>query len=248
MIQVTNISKHFTDKKRGLVKAVDDVSFVCQPGKIFGLLGPNGAGKTTTLRMIATILEPSAGSIIVGGFDAATQPGQVRGQIGYLTGDTGLYDRMSARETLQYFGRLYGLTDAAIDIRLRQLSELFGMADFIDQRVNKMSTGMKQKVSLARTVIHDPPVLILDEPTVGLDIITTRTIVRFIRQCRDAGKCVLFSTHIMHEAETLCDEIAFINKGKILAQGTVADLKVQFKQDDLEELFVGLMGGDHEAQ
>jgi sodium transport system ATP-binding protein len=248
MIQVTNISKYFTDKKLGLVKAVDDVSFVCQTGKIFGLLGPNGAGKTTTLRMIATILEPSAGSVIVGGFNTATQPDQVRGQIGYLTGDTGLYDRMSARETLQYFGRLYGLSDTAIDIRIQQLSESFGMAGFIDQRVHKMSTGMKQKVSLARTVIHDPPVLILDEPTTGLDIITTRTIVRFIRQCRDAGKCVLFSTHIMHEAETLCDEIAFIDKGKILAQGTTAALKEQFKQDDLEELFVGLLGGDHETQ
>ena len=237
MIQVSNIAKHFTDKKRGLVRSVDGVSFVCQPGKIFGLLGPNGAGKTTTLRMIATILEPTGGTVTVGGYDVGTQPDQVRGQIGYLTGDTGLYDRMSARETLQYFGRLYGLTDDAIDVRIRQLSESFGMADFIDQRVNKMSTGMKQKVSLARTVIHDPPVLILDEPTVGLDIITTRTIVRFIRQCRDSGKCVLFSTHIMHEAETLCDEIAFIDKGKILAQGTTTALKEQFKQDDLEYLF-----------
>jgi sodium transport system ATP-binding protein len=248
MIQVTNISKYFTDKKRGLAKAVDDISFVCQPGKIFGLLGPNGAGKTTTLRMIATILEPTAGTVTVGGYNAVTQPGQVRGQIGYLTGDTGLYDRMTARETLQYFGELYGMEDDAIERRFDQLAQQFGMADFADRRVGKMSTGMKQKVSLARTVLHDPPTLILDEPTTGLDIITTRTIVRFIQQCRDAGKCVLFSTHIMHEAETLCDEIAFINKGKILAQGTIAALKEQFKQDDLEELFVGLMGGDHEAQ
>ena len=248
MIQVSNIAKHFTDKKRGLVRSVDGVSFACQPGKIFGLLGPNGAGKTTTLRMIATILEPSSGSVIVGGFDTATQPDQVRGQIGYLTGDTGLYDRMSAWETLQYFGELYGMEDDAIERRFGQLSQQFGMADFADRRVGKMSTGMKQKVSLARTVIHDPPVLILDEPTTGLDIITTRTIVRFIRQCRDAGKCVLFSTHIMHEAEMLCDEIAFIEKGKILAQGTTTALKEQFKKDDLEELFVGLMGGDHETQ
>lgn len=248
MIKVTGISKHFTDKKRGLVKAVDSVSFICRPGKIFGLLGPNGAGKTTTLRMIATILEPSAGSVIVEGFDAATQPDQVRGQIGYLTGDTGLYDRMTARETLQYFGELYGMEDDAIERRFDQLSKQFGMADFADRRVGKMSTGMKQKVSLARTVIHDPSVLILDEPTVGLDIMTTRTIIRFIRACCDEGKTVLFSTHIMHEAETLCDEIAFIDKGRILAQGTVGALKQQYKQDDIEELFIGLMGGDHESQ
>jgi sodium transport system ATP-binding protein len=157
MIQVTNISKYFTDKKRGLAKAVEDISFVCQPGKIFGLLGPNGAGKTTTLRMIATILEPTAGTVTVGGYNAVTQPGQVRGQIGYLTGDTGLYDRMTARETLQYFGELYGMEDDAIERRFDQLAQQFGMADFADRRVGKMSTGMKQKVSLARTVLHDPP-------------------------------------------------------------------------------------------
>ncbi|MDI6738799.1 MAG: ATP-binding cassette domain-containing protein, partial [Candidatus Edwardsbacteria bacterium] len=187
MIEVNGLTKTFKDRKRGVVKAVDDVSFVCRPGQIFGLLGPNGAGKTTTLRMIATILAPTAGTAVVAGHDVRIDPDRVRASIGFLTGDTGLYDRMTARETLQYFGELYGMEDDAITHRFSQLSEQFGMTEFADRRVGKMSTGMKQKVSLARTVLHDPPALILDEPTTGLDIITTRTIVRFIRQCRDEG-------------------------------------------------------------
>jgi len=246
MIDVKNISKIFTDPKQGPIKAVDGVSFSCRPGQIFGLLGPNGAGKTTMLRMIATILAPTAGTAAVNGHDVTADPDGVRASIGFLTGDTGLYDRMTARETLQYFGGLYGMERPAVDERIGALSGRFAMDAFLDQRVAKLSSGMKQKVSLARTVIHDPPVLVLDEPTTGLDIMTTRNIIRFIRQCRDQGRCVLFSTHIMHEAETLCDEIAFIDQGKLLAQGTAAALKQQFKQDDLEELFVGLMGGDHD--
>lgn len=247
MIQVSNLSKQFTDKKLGLIKAVDNVNFTCTAGRIFGLLGPNGAGKTTTLRMIATILNPTGGMIKVGGFDTVSQSDEVRNLIGFLTGDTGLYDRMTGRETLYYFGKLYGFGNDEIEQQLEKLSEQFGLADFIDRRVGMMSTGMKQKISLARTMIHNPKVLILDEPTTGLDIITTRNIVNFIHHCRDEGKCILFSTHIMYEAEALCDEIAFINKGRIMDCGSATELKMRYKQTNLEDVFFNLMGVSNET-
>jgi sodium transport system ATP-binding protein len=246
MIQVEKLSKQFTDKKLGLIKAVDNVSFQCKPGKIFGLLGPNGAGKTTTLRMIATILNPTSGAIVIGGIDAVSHSDQVRGMIGFLTGDTGLYERLTGRETLNYFGKLYGYGGEKIAQRMEMLSSKFGLADFIDRRIGTMSVGMRQKISLARTMIHDPDILILDEPTAGLDIITTRNIVDFIRLCRDEGKCILFSTHIMHEAEALCNEIAFINRGRILDCGTMTELKTRHELASLEDIFFKLMGADNE--
>ncbi len=246
MIQAKRLTKVFRDPKKGSITAVDKVSFTCQSGKTFGLLGPNGAGKTTTFRMIATILNPTSGTAVVDGYDIKENPQQVRTKIGFLTGDTGTYGRLTGRETLQYFGRLYEMNDDEIKRRIEELSQIFGMCDFLDRRVQKLSNGMKQKVSLARTVIHDPRVLILDEPTLGLDIITTRSIINFINNNKKQGKCILFSTHTMYEAETICDEIAIIHQGKIIAQGTIPQLLIQHNKKNLEEVFMSLVQDENE--
>ncbi len=238
MIQVSALCKSFTDKKRGKIKAVDLVSFTCHPGEIYGLLGPNGAGKTTTLRLLATVLEPDAGSAQVGGFDLITQPAQVRGSIGFLTGDTGLYRRLTGREILRYFSALYQQSAADFDRRLRELIVVLELGEFLDTKTDKLSTGQKQRISIARTVIHDPPVLILDEPTAGLDIIASRAIIEFILRARQAGRTIIFSTHVMREAEKLCDRLGIIHNGRLVTQGTISELRRQYQTEDLEEAFV----------
>src|SRR3989454_7873286 len=238
MIEARNLSKQFQDKKRGVVRAVENVSFRCQPGQIYGLLGANGAGKTTTLRMLATILEPTDGTAIVAGYDIVEQPEKVRANVGFLSTATALYARLTAQEMVEYFGRLNGLDEATLK---RRIDEIFGRLDmdgFRDRRCDKLSTGMKQKVSIARTLVHDPPVMIFDEPTLGLDVMTARTIVGFIRECRQNGKTVIFSTHVMSEAEKLCDTIGIIHNGRILAEGTLAELRQRYGEQDLEEIFV----------
>jgi sodium transport system ATP-binding protein len=242
MIQVKNLTKLFKDKKRGEVRAVDDVSFFCEPGKIFGLLGPNGAGKTTTLRVISTTMRPTAGTVTVDGLDVRKKPSEVRGRIGFLTGNTGLYHRLTAREVITYFGRLNGMKNDAIKKNLEEIKGWLGMADFLDTRCAKLSTGMQQKVNIARTIIHDPPVMVFDEPTVGLDILAARSIVDFIVFCKEKGKCIIFSTHIMREAERLCDEVAIIHNGKIFAQGSVSALKKIAGESEFEEAFVRIVG------
>jgi sodium transport system ATP-binding protein len=238
MIEVRNLSKRFRDKKRGEIRAVDDVSFRCQPGQVYGLLGANGAGKTTTLRILATILEPTDGTALICGFDIVEQPEKVRANVGFLSTATALYPRLTARELVQYFGRLNGLDNSILNKRVDAIFDRLDMNGFRDRRCDKLSTGMKQKTSIARTLVHDPPVMIFDEPTLGLDIMTARTITAFIRECRDLGKTVIFSTHIMSEVEKLCDVIGIIQDGKLLAEGTLAQLREKYHQQDLEEIFV----------
>jgi sodium transport system ATP-binding protein len=241
MIEAEGLCKVFQDKKRGTVRAVDGVSFVCKPGQIYGLLGANGAGKTTTLRMLSTILEPTDGTARVAGFDIMKDAQKVRQNIGFLSTATALYGRLSSYEMVQYFGRLHGLDDATIDRRINTLFTRLEMNEFRDRRCDKLSTGMKQKTSIARTLIHNPQVMIFDEPTVGLDVMAARTIVRFIRECRDQGKTVIFSTHVMSEVEKLCDHIGIIHGGRLLAEGTLADFRKRSGLHDLEDIFVEIV-------
>jgi sodium transport system ATP-binding protein len=243
MIEAQGLTKIFRNRKRGEIRAVDHVSFCCQPGQIYGLLGANGAGKTTTLRLLATILQPTDGTARVAGFDINQQPEQVRACVGFLSTATALYGRLTARETVEYFGRLNGLNGSALDRRVEELFALLDIGLFAARRCDQLSTGLKQKVSIARTLVHDPPVMIFDEPTVGLDVMTARTIVRFIRDCRDQGKTVLFSTHVMSEAEKLCDTIGIIHDGKLLAEGTLGELRQRAGVDELDEIFVRTVEG-----
>jgi sodium transport system ATP-binding protein len=238
MIEAEHLTKNFQDKKRGTVRAVDDVSFICKPGEIYGLLGANGAGKTTTLRMLATILEPTDGTARVAGFDLLKEPDKVRANVGFLSTATALYGRLTAFEMVQYFARLYGLDDATIEKRIDNLFQRLEMNEFRDRRCDKLSTGMKQKVSIARTLVHDPKVMIFDEPTLGLDVMAARTIVQFIRECRDQGKTVIFSTHVMSEVEKLCNRIGLIHGGRLLVEGTLAELRAKSGLQDLEDIFV----------
>ena len=238
MIEARHLVKRFRDKRRGTVCAVNDVSFSCRPGEIYGLLGANGAGKTTTLRMFATILAPTEGTAIVAGFDVAKEPQKVRSRVGFLSTATALYGRLSAQEMVEYFGRLHGLDETTLRRRVDEIFARLEMDDFRDRRCDKLSTGMKQKVSIARTLVHDPSVMIFDEPTVGLDVMAARAIVAFIRECRDTGKTVVFSTHVMSEVEKLCDHIGIIHDGKLLAEGTLPELRARFGLQDLEDLFV----------
>jgi sodium transport system ATP-binding protein len=237
VIEADRLSKEFHDSKRGLVRAVNDVSFICQPGRVYGLLGANGAGKTTTLRTLATILKPSSGTARVAGYDIRCDPEKVRANIGFLSTATALYGRLTAWEVVEYFGHLNGLNGEVLRRRIRSLF-LRLEVDFPDRRCDALSTGMKQKVSIARTLVHDPPVMIFDEPTSGLDVMSARAIIGFIRECREQGKTVLFSTHVMSEAEKLCDTIGIIHDGCLKTEGTLEELRAQSGQQILEEIFV----------
>jgi sodium transport system ATP-binding protein len=241
MIHVENLVKSFRDLRRGQVLAVNHVSFEARPGEVFGLLGPNGAGKTTTMRILCTVLKPSGGVARVAGYDVATQASQVRQNIGFLSANTAIYDRMSAWEMVEYFGGLYGLQGERLRARLDEVFTALQMNDFRDTLGAKMSTGMRQKVSIARAIVHDPPVLIFDEPTAGLDVLVARAVLENIKRLRAAGKCIVFSTHIMREVEKLCDRVAVISRGRIQACGTLPELREQYRQDDLEELFFSLV-------
>jgi len=242
MIQVQALSKSFTDPKRGTRLAVDNVSFEVRAGEVFGLLGPNGAGKTTTLRMLATLLKPSSGTAMLNGFDIVRDPEKVREQIGFLSGDMGLYGRLTPRETLAFFGQLNGLDSARAAQRIPEVLTMLDMNSFADVRGDKLSTGMKQKTAIARAILHDPPVLILDEPTSGLDVPTARNIEAAVLNAKKTGKCILYSTHIMEEAEYLCDRIAVINDGKLRAIGTMEDLRRETGKQRLREIFLDLLG------
>ena len=241
MIEVNQLSKSYPDLRTGEILAVDQLSFHAPPGQIFGLLGPNGAGKTTVLRILSTMLKPSSGTAVVNGFDVVEQPEQVRRHIGFVSGNLTGYERMTAHEMVEFFGRLHGMQKEQLEERIETVFEWLQMQEISDRLGAKMSTGMKQKVSIARAVVHDPPVLIFDEATVGLDVLVARSLLETIGQLRDEGKCIIFSTHHMREAERLCDHIAILDRGSILAAGTLEALLEGHGGDDLEQVFFDLI-------
>jgi len=239
VIQAQGLTKRF--KK---LVAVNDVSFTCRDGEIFGLLGPNGAGKTTLLRLLATVLEPSAGTALIDGLDVRRESAQVRARIGLLVETAGLYGRFTPREHLQYYGHLHGLDDSRLEERIDAVVHMLEMADFADRRTEGFSAGMHRRVILGEALVHDPPNVILDEPTAGLDVMSTRNVRDLIARFRDEGRCVLISTHLMAEAQRLCDRVAIIHKGCLQAIDTPQALIAQTGVDDLEEAFVRIVGED----
>lgn len=250
MIRVTNLSKEFSLSKKQrkelnttdtVANAVNTISFECQPGRVFSLLGPNGAGKTTTLRMLATIYTPSSGNIEIAGIDAVKYPQEARRKMGFLTGSTGLYARLTPIELIDYFAKLYNVPTQARDERKKYLFDLLNMNDFLNKRIGKLSTGMKQKVSICRTMIHDPEVVIFDEPTSGLDVITAENIIQLIKDCKDQQKTVIFSSHIMSEVDLLCDDLAIIHKGGIKHQGTMQDFRNEMIAPNLTAEFIRIV-------
>ena len=248
MIHVRQLSKAYVDLQRGEFLALDELSFDAKPGQVYGLLGPNGAGKTTALRILSTMLRPTSGSATINGCDVSTEATRVRQQIGFVSANTAIYDRMTAWEMVSYFGKLYGLEEDRLQQQMQQLFERLQMNSFRDVLGAKMSSGMKQKVSIARALVHDPPVLIFDEATVGLDVLVSRALLDTVAELRDKGKCIVYSTHIMREAERLCDQVAIMYEGNILAEGTVAELLNAHGEKDLEELFFRLITRHREAK
>jgi len=240
-LEVKEVSKHFYDAKRGDFAAVDNVSFSCASGEVLGLLGPNGAGKTTTLRMIGTLLAPDSGTITIEGFDVTVAPEAVRMRLGFLSTDTGLYERLTPKEILTYFAKLSKYPKDKIAARIDDLINWLDMKRFAEVRCEKLSTGMRQKVSFARAIVHDPPIMALDEPANGLDVIAIRALHQFIRTCKEQSKCVVLSTHVMSEAEKLCDRIAIIHKGRIFAIGTLEELRAQSGKHYLEDIFFAIV-------
>ena len=237
MIEVTGLAKHF-----GAVQAVRHVTFRAPDGAITGLLGPNGAGKTTTLRMIATLVVPTQGTARVDAIDCVADPLAVRARIGVLSDARGLYVRLTARENIRYYGELRRMERGAIEAAIDRLAELLDMRELLDRRTDGFSQGERMKVAIARTLIHDPPNVMLDEPTNGLDVMTTRKLREVIRSLRGSGKCVLFSSHVMQEVSALCDEIVIVAKGDVVAHGTAEALLAQSGRASLEDAFVHLAG------
>lgn len=236
MIQCDSLTKKF-----GEFTAVDQVTFDVGNGEVFGLLGPNGAGKTTTMRLLSTLLKPTSGTARVAGYDLLREPQKVRASIGVLPEDTGLYDRLTPREHLLYYGRLHGMPDGVLRKRGDELLDIMELKDRANTKVGDFSKGMKQKVALLRAFIHDPPVLLLDEPTAGLDVMSARSIQGFVERFRKEGKAIMISTHNMTEAQKLCDRVAIIDHARIVAVGTVAELQKKTSQKDLESIFVQLV-------
>lgn len=250
MIQVENVSKTFLVNKQlkkelGIqqdsIDAVSRVSFECKPGRIFSLLGPNGAGKTTILRMIATILKPTSGNITVAGYDTQKEDQNVRKSIGFITGSTGLYERLTPNELIKYFADLNGVEKSVFERRKKELFDLLGIDGFANKRIGQLSTGMKQKVSLVRTMIHDPQVVVFDEPTSGLDVIAAKNIIELIRKCKNENRTVIFSSHIMSEVELLCDDLVILHKGSVIFNGTMENFKGQMTTSNLTEEFIHLI-------
>jgi sodium transport system ATP-binding protein len=242
LIVVDNLSKSFKE-----VEAVKKVSFNVKKGEVFGLLGENGAGKTTTLRMLATMLKPTSGTAKINGIDLIESPTEVRKQIGILFGgETGLYDRLTARENIEYFGLLNGMEKKKISERIEELADKLNMSEYLDRRAGKLSKGMKQKVALARSIIHDPDIMLFDEPTSGLDVTAVRIVHDFIQDLREQEKTVIFSSHSMKEVEKLCDTVGIIHKGRIIEVSSLAELKNKHEDMELEDIFVALVGDNYE--
>ena len=239
MIEVRNLHKRF-----GAVTAVDDVSFAAADGVVTGLLGPNGAGKTTTLRMLTTLIEPDRGAALIDGQDVARNPIEARRRIGVLPDTRGLYPRLTAREHIQYAGELHGLKPDGLGQRIEELIELLDMRGIADRRAEGFSNGERVKVALARALVHGPRNVMLDEPTNGLDVMSTRAVRALIRRLREQGKCVLFSSHVMQEVSALCDRIVVIARGRVVAEGTPEEIRRRAGKDNLEEAFVAVIGSD----
>lgn len=239
MIQVQGLYKSF-----GKVKAVQNVSFSAPDGQITGLLGPNGAGKSTTLRMLYTLLKPESGTAQVDGFDVRESPLEVQKRIGVLADARGLYPRLTSRENIRYYGRLHGLEGAALEKQIDSLLALLDMQTIADRRTEGFSTGERLKVAIARTLVHNPKNVLLDEPTNGLDVMSTRAMRQFIQRLRDEGRCVLFTSHIMQEVAALCDRIVIISRGEVAAHGSPEDLRRQTGRDNLEDAFVAAIGSE----
>jgi sodium transport system ATP-binding protein len=250
MIKVEGLFKEFKLSKKqkqengttdDVYRAVNDVSFECKPGSIFSLLGPNGAGKTTTLRMISTMIQPTRGSIEICGIDVVKNPNEARKKIGFLTGSTGLYERLTPDEILKYFADLNDVPKADFEKRKEYYYSLLDMHHFKSKKIGQLSTGMKQKVSITRTMIHDPEVVVFDEPTSGLDVITAENIIKLIKNCKEQNKTVIFSSHIMTEVDLLCDDLAVITKGKLVYKDSMANFRSQMKAETLTGEFIRIV-------
>jgi sodium transport system ATP-binding protein len=238
MIEVKDLTKTFHDKKAGDVYAVNHVNFVVNKGEIFGLLGPNGAGKTTLLRMLSTIMTPDSGTAIINGYDVQTHPEDVKRSIGFLSGNTKLYKKLTPIETMKFFGSFYGIDKVNLNKRIEQIIHDLDMESFKNRVIEKLSTGQVQKTSIARCMLHNPQIYILDEPTLGLDILTSRAIIDFIQREKTHGKTIIFSTHYMEEADALCDRIGLIHLGELIQTGTLDDLKAKTGKHNIREIFL----------
>ncbi len=242
MIKVEELAKTFPG-----VKAVDGVSFETRPGEVFGLLGPNGAGKTTTIRLILSILKPDSGRIFVDGIDAVANGKEARKKIGAVLEDNGIYDRLTGYENVSIFGELHGVRGSELKRRIDEIFETLELTEAARRKAGTFSKGMKQKIAVARALVADPPILILDEPTSGLDVLTKRTILDLMKKEKAKGKSILYSTHIMSEAEEICDRIAIIHKGRIRAIGTLEELRRTTGKEKLEEIFITIVKESYES-
>ena len=237
MISIQNVSKWF-----GKFKAVDNINIEVEKGEIFGLLGLNGAGKTTTQRMVSTVFQPSEGDIIVNGFDSKINSSEVRRNIGFLPTEVGLYDRLTSREVIRYFGILNDIDHNQIDDKINDVLERLSLSEYADKRCGKLSRGNKQKVAIARAIIHEPPVFIFDEPTSGLDVISARAVLDFVKQCKEDGRTILYSSHSMYETEEICDKIAIIHDGRILMTDSIKHIQKEY--GSLEKAFITIVKGE----
>jgi len=241
VIETRDLTKRFRSRKRGIITAVDRLNLRCSAGEVYALLGPNGAGKTTTLRMLSTLITPTTGDALILGHSVSSERAAIRRTIGVVSCETGVYDRMTPREIARYFGRLNDLDADTLERRMDQVFALLNMEGFVDERTDDFSTGMIQKTVIMRALLTDPRILIFDEPTVGLDILTARNVLEYIRLLKGEGKTIVFSTHVMREAEKLADRIGIIDRGRLVAEGTLAELQQETSRTDLEDIFFSLV-------